>query len=132
VDQFTIRASNGVRMTENAGENKSIGMGERYRDNAIVAWGRVTSGGTATEEFGVVSVSNPSTGTYNVTLDASAASSVQLIPIAIAEVDSPPTSATAARLVTVNQTGINTFTVYITNGSFTPTNNEFVFMVTGR
>jgi len=55
-----------------------------------------------------------------------------LIPIAIAEVESPPTSAASARLVTINQYATNQFIVYITNGSYTLVDNDFVFIVTGR
>ena len=43
-----------------------------------------------------------------------------------------PNSAATARLVTIDQIGTNTFTVYINNGSFAPVNNDFVFMVTAR
>ena len=36
------------------------------------------------------------------------------------------TSAAAARLVTINETGFNTFHVYITNGSYQLVDNDFI------
>jgi hypothetical protein len=66
------------------------------------------------------------------TIEATTTNGANLIPIAIAEVDSPPTSVASARLVTVNQINATQFVVYITNGSYTLVDNQFVFMVTGR
>jgi hypothetical protein len=69
---------------------------------------------------------------YDITVDAAATTAMELIPIAIAEVSAPPTNAALARLVTVNQTGLRTFSVYITTGTFTPVNHQFMMIVTGR
>ncbi|MHC1768187.1 MAG: hypothetical protein AB9869_28600 [Verrucomicrobiia bacterium] len=127
VDEMTFVA--------NAGSNKKINVGERYRDNALVAWGFVQANGTVNARFGVTKVDrrpDPSKGVYDVTLDAAAVQGVSLIPIAIAELDTPPTDAATARIVSVNGTGTNTFTVYINNGSFQLVNNDFYFIVTAR
>jgi hypothetical protein len=126
--QFSIRAGNGVRLASDAGSGKTIDIGERYRDNAIVAWGKVSSGGTLSADFGVTSVTNDSTGAYTITLDAAASDAATLIPIAQAEVESPGT----IRIVSVNQTSTKVFEVYINNSSFNRVNNDFVFMVTAR
>ena len=127
-NQFSIRAMNGVRIASNAGGSKSIGVGERYRDNGIVAWGKVTSGGTLSADFGVTSVTHDSAGAYTITLDATASDAATLIPIAQAEVESPGT----IRIVSINQISTKTFGVYINNSSFTRENNDFVFLVTAR
>jgi hypothetical protein len=127
-NQFSIRAGNGVRLASDAGGSKSIGVGERYRDNGIVAWGKVTSGGTLSADFGVTSVTHDSAGAYTITLDATASDAATLIPIAQAEVESPGT----IRIVSINQISTNTFGVYINNNSFARVNNDFVFMVTAR
>jgi hypothetical protein len=133
-NQFTIRAANGVRLTEAAGSTKSIAVGEHYRDNALVAWGRCTSTGTISDNsFGVASVTKNGTGRYDVVVTAVAsASSANLIPMAIAEVETQPSSAATARIVSVNQTGTSTFSVFINSGTFAAVDNDFVFMVTAR
>jgi hypothetical protein len=122
-----------VKLSKNAGAATETRIGERYRDNSIVAWAKVELDGNAgTDHFGVTSVAHPATGRYDITLDASAASAATLIPIAIAERDSQPNSAATIRIVSVNQTGTNTFSVYINDGTWAPVNNDFVFMVTAR
>ena len=130
-NQFVIRASNGVWLTKDAGDAKSIAIGERYRDNAIIAWGDIGSTGEILGSFGVNTVVK-STGIYTITLTASPSSSYTIVPVVIPEVDSPPTSADTARMVTTNITGVNQFVVYITNGSYSLVNQQFLFMVTGR
>jgi hypothetical protein len=131
-NEFTIRASNGVRITDSAGAAKSISPGRYFRDNAVVGWGRVTAGGAVSESFGVSAVARNSAGNYTITLTASAVSSSALIPLANVETDAPITNAISARFLSVDQTGTSAFNVYIANGSFTPTDNDFVFMVTAR
>jgi hypothetical protein len=130
-DQFVVRAHNGLVLTENAGNTQTVGMGEYYRDNAIIAWARVTAVGTHVDHYGIWGVLK-STGIYTVTLMATPSSANQVIPIAIAEVNNPPTSAAAARLVTVRQYLPNQFVVYITNGNYALVDNEFLLIVTGR
>ncbi len=130
-NQFVIRASNGVLLTKNAGSAKDIAVGERYRDNAIIAWGDIASNGSTNGSFGIFSVVK-TTGTYTITLSAMPSSIYTVVPIAIAEVDSPPTSAASARLVTINIIGADQFVVYSTNGDYTLVDQQFLFMVTGR
>ena len=130
-NQFVVRATNGVSLTMNAGSSKVTQVGERYRDNAIIAWARFYGSGGFSEDYGISAISK-STGIYTITLTANTNNAFALIPIAIAEVESPPTSAASARLVTINQYATNQFIVYITNGSYTLVDNDFVFIVTGR
>ena len=133
-NQFAIRASGGVTLAVNAGEDKPIQVGERYRDNALIAWGRVSSNALLDRHFGIAEVSQSTTGQYVITLDAVTYSSngAALIPMAVTEIDTQPTNAAAVRFVSINQTSSQTFEVYINDGNFNPVNNDFVFMVTGR
>lgn len=115
----------------------SNAIGSYYRDNAIVAWGNIAGDGTIESEFGVVSVSHtPGSGAYEITLDITTSGNDPnlLVMNATAEVDAIPTSAAAARLISVDQIAGsgNSFNVYITTGSFSAVDNEFTFIVTGR
>ena len=130
---YALGVEGGMRMTVDAGAAIPITVGDRYRDNAIVAWAKVSAGGTASAEFGVASVTkDPGSGSYLIELDAHAASATALIPIAIAEVESAPDSAGEVRIVSINQAAAYTFRVYITNGNWALVDNDFVFMVTAR
>jgi len=132
-NQFVVRASNGVSLTVNAGGAKAIDVGEHYRDNAIVAWGKVNgSNGAISADFGVLTVTHSSTGNYLITLEATTASAGELVPIANVEVDAMPLSATAARFISIDQQNTTQFRVYITNGNYIEINNDFTFIVTGR
>jgi len=133
-NQFVIRASNGVSLSVNAGNTTAIDVGERYRDNAIVAWAKIQGGAVAgTADFGVASVQHVTgSGVYTITLDVSAFGTNHLIPIATAEVDSPPVGAANVRIVSINQIGQDQFVVYINNGNWALVDNDFVFMVTAR
>lgn len=121
-----------VNMGINAGPATTISIGDRYRDNAIIAWAMVSSNGSVGWEFGVASVTRAGTGNYMIELDAHAAGVTALIPIAIAEVESQPDSAAEARIVSINQTADNIFRIYINDGNWNVVDNDFVFMVTGR
>jgi len=121
-----------LRLSIDAGYAQSITIGDRYRDNAIIAWGSVGSNGDLYWEFGVTSVSREGVGNYLIEIDDSAVGVTALIPIAIAEVESQPDTAAEARIVSINQTAYNIFRVYINNGSWAPVDNDFVFMVTAR
>jgi hypothetical protein len=128
VNTYNIRAENGVVLASNAEASKTIGVGEYFRDNAIVAWGTVTSGSILSQEFGVASFVNDSAGVYTVTIDASSASSTTLVPMAIAEIETP----SAPRVININQSATNQFQVFIFNLAGTRVNNDFIFMVTAR
>jgi hypothetical protein len=109
-----------------------VQVGERYRDNALIAWGRVGANANLGHHFGIVSVNQVGIGRYDITLDAETDASTALIPMAVAEIDSQPVGPNVMRFVSINQTGPQTFTVYINDGNFNPVSNDFVFMVTGR
>lgn len=132
-DQVTAQLSgSGLGLFVDAGSSGTAPIGTRFRDNAVVAWGKVQAGGSLVSNFGVLNVTHPSSGQYTIMLSNSANSLDNLIPTAIAEVSGIPVTATAARLVTVNQLTPNSFAVYITNGGYTPVDNDFVFLVTAR
>lgn len=132
-NQFLIRASNGVRFSRQAGEDKAIELGDHYRDNGIVAWGKVRSDGLISSyEFGVASVVRNSTGNYTVTLDITASSTNNVIVTATPEIDTAPSTAAALRIVSVNQTANGMFDVYVNTGAGVAVDNDFMFMVTAR
>ena len=136
-NEMVIRATNGVRLVSSLGTNALPDKRSRFADNNIVAWGRVIKddGLAPNEHFGVSSVTNTAQGTYVVGLDCPMLSAFNLIPMAVVEVDSAmiPTNAARARNIYVDQTtGTTNFTVYITDGNHSLTNNDFLFMVTGR
>jgi hypothetical protein len=123
-----------VNLGINAGGTMTITVGDRYRDNAIVAWAKITGGdpGSIAAEFGILAVDHYSTGCYKIYVDVTAANASTLIPMAIAEIDTAPTSAATVRIVSINQTSTNTFNVYINNGNWNLVNNDFIFIVTAR
>jgi hypothetical protein len=121
-----------VHLGIDAGESTAIAVGDRYRDNAVVAWAKVSSGGTIDAEFGVTSVDHYNTGCYTIYVDVTAVTAASLVPFAIAEIDAAPVGAANVRIVSINQTSVNTFNVYINNGSWNLVNNDFVIMVTAR
>ncbi len=130
-----IESQGKMYLGKTAGTSQAIQIGDYYKDNAIVAWGRVTGAGGLTNEFGVTSVTRNSTGNYTITIDDTASLAGNFIPMAVAELDTPPTTASTARIVYVNQLGttpFNKFDIYITNGSFAATDNDFMFIVTAR
>lgn len=131
---YALGVEGGMRMTVDAGAAKSINVGDRYRDNAIVAWAKLTGGnpGSIQAEFGISSVDHYATGCYKIYLDISAANAATLIPIAIAELDAAPANASQIRIVSINQMLTNVFDVYINDGNGNLVNNDFVFMVTAR
>jgi hypothetical protein len=137
-NQFAIRAANGLFTANDAGGAKSVPVGTRYRDNAIVAWARVTATGTLDSNFNVASVTHVSAGQYRITLNSSLSSGFSLVPVVTVETDPavpdvPPTGAANVRLVATNQVAAgNTFDVYIYNGSFALVDNDFQVIVTGR
>jgi len=118
----------------NAGSAMTITVGDRYRDNAIVAWAKLSGGdpGTIQAEFGISAVDHYATGCYKIYLDIHAAEAASLIPMAIAEIDSAPVGVGAIRIVSINQLQPNIFNVYINDGNGNLVNNDFVFLVTAR
>jgi len=132
-DQVVSRLdATGLELKSNLGPTEIPPIGSRYRNNAIVAWGRVTAGAALDGEFGILSVDHPSTGQYVITLHNSAFDTGYLVPVVVAEVPSIPVTATTARLVTVHLLTPNSFAVYITTGGYSPTDCNFNFMATAR
>jgi hypothetical protein len=117
------------------GQASAVEVGEHYRDNSIFAWGRVNYNGAIYSDFGVNYVSHPSAGRYRIHTTAYSGDGASLIPVAIAELETPPSDLATMRLVFINQIGdgpSELFEVYITDGNGVPVDNDFVFMVTGR
>ena len=145
-NQFSLRAANGMVIANDAGGSKVVPVGTRYRDNAIVAWARVTATGGLDSNFNVASVArctnNASViipaGCYRFTLNSSLSSGFSLVPVVTVERDpdgagNPPVGAANVRIVATNQVAAgNTFDVYIYNGSFALVDNDFQVIVTGR
>ncbi len=136
-NQFLIRASGGVSLAINANYAKIINVGERYRDNAIVAWAKIDGvlgvvQNAQTASFGIAATRRIAAGQYGITTTASASINFNLVPIAIAEIDSAPSGAANVRIVSVNQINPNYFEVYINDGNFVLVDNDFTVMVTGR
>jgi hypothetical protein len=132
-NQFKIKAANGLSLASDAGAAKAIDIGERYRDNAIVAWADVNSNGSILDEFGVTGVVHTGgSGIYRITIDAVPASTGSLIPVVTLELDAIPTSAATARLAYVNIISASVFDVYVTNGSHAATDHQFLVIVTAR
>jgi hypothetical protein len=121
-----------VHLDINAGSAQAVAVGDRYRDNAIVAWAKVSADGTITTDYGVASVTRAGVGNYMIEIDAHATSVAALIPIAIAEIETQPDSAAEVRILSINQTADNIFRIYINDGNWNPTDSDFVFMVTAR
>jgi hypothetical protein len=120
-----------LSLSTNAGNGGTHPFGEYHRDNAIQAWANVNAAGTLFSSYGISSVTH-STGIYTFTLHVGAIDNTKLAVVAIPEIDAPPTSAAAARLISVNTLTGTTFIVYITNGSYVLTDNDFMVIVTGR
>lgn len=132
-NQVAIRAANGVYIASNATQSAAVPVGTYFRDNAIVAWGRVNLNGGLDYGFNVNSVTRTETGVYEITLKTSLLSGPHLIPVATPEVDSPVTGAAAMRFIVIDQMAAgNIFRVFIYNGNFQLVNNDFTFIVTGR
>jgi hypothetical protein len=136
-NQFAIRAANGMFIANDAGGGKVVPVGTRYRDNAIVAWARVTAAGGLDTNFNVASVTRVSTGIYAFTLNSSLSSGFSLIPIVTPEIDGAggvvPTGAANVRIAVSDQVAAgNTFSVYIYNGNYVLADSDFQVLVTGR
>jgi hypothetical protein len=133
LDTILNASENGnVHLGIDAGGSTVITVGDRYRDNAIVSWAKITSAGVVSSGFGVVNVTRTAAGEYLIEVSAQAGQSAYLIPIAIAEIDAAPNSAATVRIVSIDQLTTTTFNVYINNGNWALVDNDFVFMVTAR
>ena len=131
-DQVAIRATNGVWMAANLGATRTAQFGERFRDNGIIAWARIDTAGGIAQDFNVTQCVNTATGAYRLDIGDTASDMERLIPVAVAEVDSQPTTAAGLRIISVNQNAQNRFDVWINDGTGAAVNNDFLFIVTGR
>jgi hypothetical protein len=138
-NQLSIRMANGLFIANDAGNTKVVPVGTRYRDNAIVAWARITAVGTLDTDFNVASVTKVGTGVYRIFLSTSLLSGFHLMPAVTPEVDpavlpdTPPVGDANLRIAAVNLVAAgNTFDVYMYNGVGTLVDNDFSFIVTGR
>lgn len=131
---YALGVKGPVKVTVNATGAQPINVGDRYRDNAIVAWAKISGGdpGSIQGELGISAVDHYNTGCYKIYLDISAAESASLIPMAIAEIDSAPVGAGAIRIMSVNQLHTSHFNIYINDGNGNLVDNDFIFMVTAR
>jgi hypothetical protein len=132
-DQMTIRANGGVALAVNANNNFSVPVGTLYRDNTVVAWGRVSGNGTVSDGFNIASVVRNSAGNYTVTLNTSFSGTALVPVVSVSYIGAQPTTAAAFRTASVNQLLSNTaFGVFINNGNFAAADADFTFIVTGR
>ena len=141
-NQFRIRASNGLSLSIDGGSFNTLPIGTYFRDNSIVAWGRVNLNGGLEQNFNVASITKVSTGVYRVTLKSSLQSGFNLIATVTPEIDStvsepadpvPPVGAANVRITAVDKVASGDhFNVYIYNGSYALVDNDFDILVTGR
>jgi type VI secretion system VgrG family protein len=116
----------------NADPRQPLNPGQRFRDNAIVAWARVDAAGKTQSELGVEATSQVRLGWYHVVIEAAAATAPELIPMAVAEVAAQPPSLEAMRFVSVQQEDRNAFNVFVNDGAGRPAASAFVFLATAR
>jgi hypothetical protein len=118
-----------------AGTNSPTGsgpFGHYNRDNAIVAWASVPATGLPSSDYNICGTSHSLPGNYGFSLCNGAAATASLVPFAIAEISTRPTSLATIRIVSVDQTSASGFRVYINDGNGAAVDNAFVFIVTGR
>ncbi|MGB8167472.1 MAG: DNRLRE domain-containing protein [Chthoniobacteraceae bacterium] len=131
-DQFTIRANGGVALTVNATNAVSVPVGTLYKDNTLVAWGRVASNALA-DGFNVASVVRNSAGNYTVILNTSFTGTALVPVVSVSYSGAQPTTAAAVRIASTNQLLSNTsFNVFVNSGTFAAADADFTFIVTGR
>jgi hypothetical protein len=110
-------------------------VGDRFRDNSIVAWARIVANGTINTigRFGMTSVTRTGVGAYRVVIDVSLNSPSSVLPVVTPEIDTRPINASQIRVASVNQ-GVanNAFDVWINDGTGAPADNDFMLIVTGR
>ena len=116
-----------------AGIAQRVAVGERFRDNSIVAWARVGADGNAgAGAFGVLKASRLAPGEYLITLSAQARSPEELAPTATCLTPRAPGVPQALRIASVNVEGPNLVHIFISDGDGRPVDGEFVFLATGR
>lgn len=127
-----------VQFDQDAGENKTIEIGERYRDNGIVAWGQVWDNDIGAVQlvsgFGVNGISlvdNHYHVVLNVNANQDSIFTVTVTPIYDRDISNVGLTANVTRVI-VNS-GYPEFDVYLFDGgSLTTGFCGFNFIVTGR
>jgi hypothetical protein len=128
----TLNASSGVALAVNAPTGSSVPVGTLYKDNTVVAWGRV-SANNLTDKFNVGSVVHNSAGNYTVTLNTSFTGTALVPVVSVAYIGAQPTTAANCRIASTAQLLSNTaFNVFINSGTFVAADADFTFIVTGR
>ncbi len=127
-----INATGGLGVTVNATNAVSVPVGTVYKDNTVVAWGRVNSN-SLSDAFNVAGFVRNSAGNYTITLNTSFTGTA-LLPVASpCYVGAPPTTAAGVRIASTGQLLSNTtFNVYLNSGTFAAADGDFTFIVTGR
>lgn len=128
-----INASTGLTLSTDATNATTVPIGTVYRDNTVIAWGRVSSN-ALTDGFNIQSVVRNSAGNYTVTLRSSV-SGTALVPVASVYyvAGTQPTTAAAYRMIAVDQLlSSNSFNVFTNNGTFAAADADFTFVVMGR
>jgi len=83
--------------------------------------------------FNVVSVVRNSAGNYTVTLNTSFTGTAIIPVVSVSYFGGQPATAAAYRIASIGQLfSVTAFGVFINNGSFTPADADFTFVVTGR
>jgi uncharacterized protein involved in type VI secretion and phage assembly len=121
-----------LRSRAAAGTAQRVATGDRFRDNAIVAWAAVSGAGVVNSEFGVSAVRQTNRGAYAIEIDARAATSRELIPVATAQVPLQPFGPAELRVASVIQEDQNVFEVFTNDGLGNPVDCDFVILVTAR
>jgi hypothetical protein len=130
-DQMTIRASGGVALTVNATNAVAVPVGTMYKDNTVVAWGRVMSNALS-DGFNVVSVTHNGTGNYTIVLNTTFSGTALVPTVSVSYGGAQPTTAANIRIAG-NEVLTNTvFLVFINNGLGAAADADFTFIVTGR
>lgn len=127
-----------IKFTQNAGSEEAIEIGERYRDNGIVAWGQVNGNGELISGLGVDSVSINSDNSFHVVLNVAADASSFLMVTATPVVDEASGMPISGLTLVVSKVDLKTdgkpeFDVFIIEeGTITSGFYGFDFIVTGR
>lgn len=129
----SLNAGTGVALTVNATNATSVPVGTLYKDNTVVAWGRVSGNGTLGEAFNVAMVTRNSAGNYTVRLNTSFSGTSLLPVVSVSYIGAQPPTAATFRIASTSQLLSNTtFSVFINSGTFAAADADFTFMVTGR
>jgi hypothetical protein len=128
---------NGVLTVSGSATNSAtdLGPGKYSKDNAVLAWGLIKDDATFTlsSTHNVSRVVKGSAGNYFIELKQGLVNGSYLGIVVTPEIDTPPTNAATHRFAFVNAiAGSLSFYVFMSDGNFTPVDNDFSFIVTGK